>query len=130
MKKLLLIVAIAIGAWVAFHRGEGAGFSSIGASISGDVTEEELRSLAAGVQTGEVVMYTTTDCPYCAQAKSWLKRYGFEFSECDTEARRDCARELEELGGVGVPYVVVRGHHMKDGFDSDEFVAALRNRQG
>jgi hypothetical protein len=25
----------------------------------------------------------------------------------------------------GVPYLIVKGQHMKDGFDSDEFVAAL-----
>lgn len=38
---------------------------------------------------------------------------------------RLCEGDLESLGS-GVPYLIVRGHHMKDGFDSDEFIAALR----
>jgi glutaredoxin len=130
MKKLLLVAAIVIGVWMGFHRGGSHGFASIGASISGDVSEEELRNLAASVGPGEVVMYTTTGCPYCAQARQWMSQYGFAFTECDAEASRQCARELEALGGNGVPYLVVRGHHMTDGFDSDEFVAALRDAQG
>ncbi len=41
-----------------------------------------------------------------------------------------CASEFQALRGNGTPYLVVRGprgeHHMKNGFDSDEFLAALQ----
>jgi glutaredoxin len=128
-RKLVLVAAIVVGAWVGIRSGffHHHGISSIGASISGDVSEEELRRLASKVGEGDVVIYTTTECPYCAQAKAWMTQYGFTYTECDTEASRSCAAEFERLGGNGVPYLIVRGHHMKDGFDSDEFVSILRD---
>src|SRR5262245_4855157 len=98
MRKLIVIAAVVVGVWFGLHRGGGHGFSSIGAAISGDVSEEELRRLAAGVHSGEVVIYTTTECQYCAQAKAWMKQYGFAFTECDAEVSNQCAQELQELG--------------------------------
>ena len=126
--KLVLLVVLIYGAWtgvqVALNK-DGA-MPGIGASISGNVSAAELTALSAKVQAGEVVMYTTTHCPYCAQARSWLNRYGFVFTECDAEASVECAQQLQALGGDGVPYLIVKGHHMKDGFDSEEFVVALQ----
>lgn len=128
LRKWLMIGSLLIGAWqghqLVNHRGEG--IESLGAKIGEDVSKDELKQLAATVRQGDVVIYTTTGCPYCAQAKSWMTQYGFEFTECDAEASATCAQELSATGADGVPYLVVRGHHMKDGFDSDEFVAALR----
>jgi glutaredoxin len=128
-RKFIFVAVIAIGAWVGMRAGlfHHHGIESIGASISGDVSEEDLRGLASGVGKEDVVIYTTTECPYCAQAKAWMTQYGFAYTECNTEVSESCADELDKLGGVGVPYLVVRGHQMKDGFDSDEFVAALRD---
>jgi hypothetical protein len=34
-------------------------------------------------------------------------------------------QDFTRYGGTGTPYLVVRGHHMKDGFDSDQFLALL-----
>jgi len=128
-RKFIVVAAIGVIAWAGIRSGifHHRGINSIGASISGDVSEEELRRLASKVSEGEIVIYTTTECPYCAQAKAWMTQYGFTYTECDTEASRDCADELEKLRGNGVPYLIVRGHHMKEGFDSDEFVSALRD---
>ena len=40
-----------------------------------------------------------------------------------------CIDQFRALQGEGTPYLVVRGprgeHHMKNGFDSDEFLSAL-----
>lgn len=116
--KLILAGLIAWAAWTGFNSNPFDGSDS--------VTEGEIATLASTVRSGDVLMYTTTQCPYCAQARSWLNQYGFTFSECDTEVREDCAREYQALGATGVPYLIVKGHHMKDGFDSDEFIAALR----
>jgi glutaredoxin len=126
--KGLLIAALVFGAWQGMqvsrqHRG---GIASTGADISGDASAAELTQLAATVGPQDVTIYTTTGCPYCAEAKAWMTQYGFAYAECDAEVRSECAQQLQEYGSTGVPYLVVRGHHMKDGFDSDEFVAALR----
>lgn len=40
----------------------------------------------------------------------------------------DCASQLRGLGSDGVPYLIVKGHHMKDDFDSEEFIAALQKK--
>ena len=126
--KLILIVALIYGAWTGVNVVLNKhAISSMGAGISGNVSAAELTALSAKVQAGEVVMYTTTSCPYCAQARSWLNQYGFIFTECDAEASPECAQQLQALGGNGVPYLIVKGRHMKDGFDSEEFVAALRS---
>jgi glutaredoxin len=118
LRHWVLIGAIAFGARQWHQASNTHGVSASSAA--------ELRQLATSVKHGEVVIYTTTHCPYCAEAKAWMTQYGFAYSECDTEVSSSCASELSTFGGTGVPYLVVRGHHMRDGFDSDEFVAALR----
>ena len=57
---------------------------------------------------------------------NWLRQYGFAFAECDAQARPECASELHAHGGMGVPFLMVKGAAMKNGFDSDEFVALLK----
>jgi len=129
--KLLMVLAIAYGAWAGyqnFKARSGGDMSSIASRIGGNTSTEQLAALAATTQPGDVLFYTAPWCPYCAQAKSWLAQYGFKYEECDIQARSECASQLRALGGDGVPYLVVKGHHMKDGFDSEEFVAALNNK--
>ena len=96
-------------------------------TASSEPTVEQLQALAVTVKAGEIVVYSTPECTYCAQAKSWLNQYGFAFTDCDMRAEPRCEREFMAHGGTGTPYLIVRGHHLKNGFDSDEFLAALRN---
>jgi len=130
--KWLAVAVIAYGAWTGYqvsvkrHDGGGDGLGSLRAGLGGGTSEADLRLLAATVKPGDVTMYTTTECPYCAQAKDWLRQYGFAFAECDAQARPECASELHAHGGMGVPFLMVKGAAMKNGFDSDEFVALLK----
>ena len=71
-------------------------------------------------------MYSTTECVYCTHAKSWLQQNSFTFTECNMSTSRECEREFLSYGGDGTPYLVVRGKHMKNGFDSDQFLALLK----
>ncbi|MCH8179493.1 MAG: hypothetical protein IIA02_06895 [Proteobacteria bacterium] len=90
----------------------------------------DIAALAATVGAEEVLMYTTTTCTYCAQARHWLDQQGFAYTECNMSTTPRCEQEFLRHGGTGTPYLVVRGHHMKDGFDSDEFLDALRAGRG
>ena len=129
--KLLLVLAVVFGAWAGFQNFKsrsGGELTSIAGSIGSNVSGEQLTALAASSQVSDVVFFTAPWCPYCTQAKSWMAQYGFKYEECDIQARSECASQLRGLGGDGVPYLVVKGHHMKDGFDSDEFVASLKNK--
>jgi glutaredoxin len=104
--------------------------SGIVAATDSDSSASELSTLAATVKPGEVVMYSTTECPYCTQAKAWLNQYGFAFTECNIGINTVCEEEFRRYGATGTPYLVVQRNgkqrHMKDGFDSDEFLAALQ----
>jgi glutaredoxin len=99
--------------------------------LGGGATDEAtVRQLAATVRAEQIVMYSTTECGYCTQARAWLDSHGFAFRECNMSHERRCEDEFHALGATGTPYLIVRGprgeHHMKEGFDSDEFLAALK----
>jgi glutaredoxin len=120
--KPLWLAALAIAVTVyALWSGAQAALSH-----RGSASRQELRALAATVRPGEVVMYSTQDCGYCVQAKRWLSRHGFTFTECDIERVARCEREFTDHGADGTPYLLVRGQPMQNGFDADEFVALLR----
>jgi glutaredoxin len=71
-------------------------------------------------------MYSADWCPNCRAAKGWMQQYGFKYDECNVETSSACASQLKTLDPQGgVPYLIVRGQHMKDGFDSNQFLAAL-----
>ncbi len=99
-------------------------------SASSDLTTPQIQTLAASVKAEEVVMYSTTECPHCHVAKGWLAQNGFAFTECNMSVERRCEAEFKTYGADGTPFLVIRRggkeRHMKDGFDSDEFLAALR----
>jgi glutaredoxin len=135
LKWLLLIVLIIWGAYVGLHTGVKAGDESQGMKNRQSVSTkqlystENLQTLAETVQAEDIVVYTTTHCPYCAQAKGWLKKQGFAYTECNADTDSHCASDMQSFGADGTPYLVVRGHHMKNGFDTDEFLAVLADAQ-
>lgn len=116
--KLVLVCVLAWAAW--------AGMKAVGGRDHDSAAPEDVRSLAESVRADEIVMYSTTECPYCAQTRAWLRGHGFRFTECNMSLSQACEREYLSYGGNGTPYLIVRGHHMKSGFDSDEFLADLR----
>lgn len=98
--------------------------------LSGYPTDAEIKAIATDVRAGEVTIYTTSECPYCAQAKGWLARYGFAFTECNLSFDSNCQVLLRDYGADGVPLIVIRRggkeYLMKGGFDSEEFLMAVR----
>lgn len=126
MKKILWILVLAIAAysgWMHFKSGDPV-------KRAADMSETEIRALAATVQADQVVMYSTPECPYCNQAKAWLKRYGFAYTDCNMRAELHCEREFKASGADGTPFLVIsrngQTHYMKDGFDSEEFLTVLQ----
>jgi glutaredoxin len=41
----------------------------------------------------KVIVYSTTSCPYCVMAKSWLKDKKVEFEDVNVGLNQDRARE-------------------------------------
>lgn len=78
----------------------------------------------------DIKVYTTPDCPYCAQAKEWLREHGCEFDELDITSDVEVLREWREIsGGEGVP-VIAHGRDIMIGFDAhrlEGFVGSCAN---
>lgn len=54
-----------------------------------------------------ITLYTKTPCPYCEQAKVWLKRNNIEYQTVDI-TKDDSARDfLREAGHKTVPQIYV-----------------------
>lgn len=78
------------------------------------------------VQTASkpVVMYATSWCPYCAQARAYFATNGIAYVEHDVEASAAAHAEFRRLGGRGVPLIFV-GDERIDGFNELAFEFAL-----
>ena len=117
-----LLVALLVG-------GVGFAWKAAGEHLQGlsGPVAEDVALLASGVKPGEIVMYSTESCTYCHQAAAWMSQNGFAFTVCDLDRQPSCLAAFRSYGANGTPYLVVRGHHMKDGFNDSEFFAALRS---
>lgn len=132
--KFFAMLAVVYVAWLGYqHMAAGSAGKGIGGAtishagrISSNPSSEQLTQLAASTSASDVVVYSATWCPNCASAKSWLGQYGFKAQICEVDKDSACQAQLQTLDPqMGVPYLIVKGRHMKDGFDSDEFLAAL-----
>ncbi len=123
MNKWLVLGAVLLLCWAGYR------YVSPASAPAGDWTHEQVQALAATVKADEVEMYTTTECPYCGQAKSWLQQNGFAFTECNMSITPRCIDEFKSYGANGTPFLIIRrngkSHEMKDGFDTQEFLTAL-----
>jgi glutaredoxin len=122
----LVLACAAFGGYRMMAGKSGGSVSSIAARLGSGASAGDLSALAGTVKSGDVVIYSASWCANCHAAKQWMSQYGFAYQDCDVEKDAGCASQFRATGSEGVPYLIVKGHHMKDGFDSDEFIAALR----
>ena len=61
-----------------------------------------------------VLIYTTPMCPYCARAKSLLKKKGAAFEEIDVMMDPAAREEMQAKsnGGYTVPQIFIGGTHV------------------
>ena len=65
----------------------------------------------------QIQIYSTDNCPWCAQAKSLLQARGLEFDEFDIGTDQIRAQEMiERSGRRTVPQIFIDGEHI-GGFD-------------
>lgn len=69
-----------------------------------------------------VVLYSSASCSVCRRAKAFLRGRGIPFREMDIGTNRRARKELERLGGRGVPLLLV-GDERLDGFSERGFLA-------
>ena len=65
----------------------------------------------------DVLLYTTSWCPFCRRAKTLLKEKGVKWKELDIEADRDHRQAMAQASGRNtVPQIFINGTHV-GGFD-------------
>ncbi len=73
----------------------------------------------------EVVVYTSSTCPYCIAAKDYLNSIGQAFTEKNVSTNAEARKELMAMGYMGVPVVVIDGNEIV-GFDKEEIEKQLQ----
>ncbi len=68
--------------------------------------------------TGTVELYATDWCPHCREAETYLQANGIPYARHDIEKDPAAKRRFDELGGNGVPLIVV-GTHRMSGFSPE-----------
>lgn len=62
----------------------------------------------------QVTLYTTSWCPYCAAAKSLLKKKGVAFEDIDVDGKPELRKAMTERAGgrTSVPQIFIGGTHV------------------
>lgn len=71
-----------------------------------------------------VVVYTSSTCPYCTLAKNYLEEKGVSYTEKNVQTDKEARQELMNMGHMGVPVVVIDGEEIV-GFDKDKIESVL-----
>lgn len=76
---------------------------------------------------GKVVLYSTEWCGYCDKARTLMRSNGIDFVELDIEKSAEGNRQHRQLGGGGVPVLVIGGEVVR-GY-APERILQLAGRQ-
>jgi len=73
----------------------------------------------------DVIVYSTSSCPYCQMAKEYLKSKNIEFEDVDVGSNMDRAMEMiRKSGQQGVPVLDIKGKVIV-GFNKPEIDSVL-----
>ncbi len=108
MKKILLLAGLLCGP------------AHAGPAVAGP-----LPMAMAEYEQRQVVMYATSWCPYCRQARNYFRQQGIPYVEYDIEKDAGARRAYRAFGGQGVPVIFV-GKRRMDGFTVDGFKQIYR----
>lgn len=89
-------------------------------------THHVLGDYSAYFQSGaiRVIVFGTSDCSFCRQTRAYLDKRGVPYSFADVRASAEAAAQHAQLGGGGVPAILVADRRIQ-GFWPDEIDEAL-----
>lgn len=93
------------------------------AYVSGDFSA--LRKQAAK----PVVIFTTSTCPFCKQARELLAREGVDYRDYTIDQSPQAKQQFQSLGGEGVPLLFI-GDRRIMGFREETIRESIRLSQG
>jgi glutaredoxin len=89
------------------------------------VKKEESRPALERKMKADVVLYTTSWCPYCRKARDYLRSRGIDFIEYDIEKNKEAAVRKRQLdNSSGVPFAIINGRSIH-GFSASAYERAL-----
>jgi glutaredoxin-like YruB-family protein len=71
-----------------------------------------------------VVIYTSSTCPYCTMTKEYLDKKGVSYEEKNISTDMSAREELMNMGHMGVPVTLIDGNEIV-GFDTDRIDSLL-----
>lgn len=84
-----------------------------------------LQHVRADGHAGDIIMYSTQSCVYCAKARAWFGAHHIPFVDCDIERDAVCMNRYAALGAAGTPTFEVHGNRLL-GFSPEALVQALQ----
>ena len=72
----------------------------------------------------KVIVYTTSTCPHCINAKEFLKQEGISFEDRDVNTNPIARDEYAKLNARGVPTFVI-GDEVIEGFNEQKIKSLL-----
>src|SRR3954462_10122284 len=72
----------------------------------------------------EVIVYSSTGCPYCEKVKSYLKENGIDFEERNASIHKEYFEQLKERKIYGTPATLINGKLVL-GFQEKKFIKLL-----
>ncbi|MDQ5985086.1 MAG: hypothetical protein CSYNP_00790 [Syntrophus sp. SKADARSKE-3] len=77
-------------------------------------------------KSNEVILYTTSWCPYCKKAKEFFNNRNIYFTEYDIEKDREAAERKKQLDSRGgVPFAIINGQQIH-GYSPNAYEKALQ----
>ena len=73
----------------------------------------------------DVILYATTWCGYCEKARELLAKYNISYHEFDIEKSDEGRKQYEELGGRGVPLLLINGEVVK-GYNKNKILDLVK----
>jgi len=86
--------------------------------------DDRAAAIVAEARAGDIIMFSSTTCAYCEQARQWLTAHQVPFSECFIERDAACAARYRATGAAGTPTLLVRGQRQL-GFNPQLLAQAL-----
>lgn len=80
----------------------------------------QLSALTDYAEQQKVVMYATSWCPYCQQARNHFRQQGITYTEYDIERDMEAKWRYQAFGGRGIPVIFV-GKRRMNGFSVSGF---------
>ena len=72
-----------------------------------------------------VVVYSSSTCPYCTLVKDFLNSKGVNYIEKNISVDMEARKELMKMGHMGVPVTIINGAEIV-GFNKDEIESLIK----